>query len=268
MSEIELFRYQDRDVRTVVIDGEPWFVAADVCEILGYSRINNALRMLDTDDLATHLVSGSDGRDRPGQVVSEAGLFDLILRSERPEAKAFKRWVTHDVLPQIRRTGTYTTIPASRPAVDLTTPEGVLVLAEQFAATARQLVATKAELQQAAPAANAWNTLVEAHGDMLVGDAAKVLSRDLGITLGERRLFARLAELRWVYRGGDRRWRAYQTAVDAGWLAEILRDYPHPYDDDKLVASVQIRVTVRGLGVLHAKLTPPPLTLLDGDAAG
>lgn len=104
---VELFRYQDREVRTVVIDGEPWFVGADVCSILGYSRVANALRMLDADDLDTQLVSGPDGLQRVS-IINEPGLYSLILRSRKPEAKAFKRWVTHEVLPAIRRTGAYT----------------------------------------------------------------------------------------------------------------------------------------------------------------
>ena len=97
-------------VRVVMKDGEPWFVAKDVCECLELDNVTEALRGLDDDEKIT--LSNPEGNPRAGiphqmNVVSEAGLYSLILRSRKPEAKAFKRWITHEVLPSIRRTGQY-----------------------------------------------------------------------------------------------------------------------------------------------------------------
>ena len=98
-------------VRTVVIDGEPWFVATDFAALLGYRDAPNMVRMLDDDEVATHKVSSRslNGHEQAREVsiVSESGLYTLIVKSQRPEAKPFRRWVTHEVLPVIARTGYY-----------------------------------------------------------------------------------------------------------------------------------------------------------------
>ena len=101
-----VFNYQGSQVRTATIDGQPWFVAADVCAILDLVNPSQALARLDDDE------KGVISTDTPGGVqsmatVSEPGLYALILGSRKPEARAFKRWVTHDVLPSIRQTGSY-----------------------------------------------------------------------------------------------------------------------------------------------------------------
>lgn len=88
--------------------GDPWFVALDVCAMLGLANVSRALDALDDDEVSTAQVVGSNGRMQPNtNIVSESGLYSLILRSRRPEAKAIRRWVTGTVLPSIRRTGSY-----------------------------------------------------------------------------------------------------------------------------------------------------------------
>ena len=93
-------------VRVVTIEGEPWFVAADVCAVLGLARQQDSTRHLDDDEKGECSVDTPSGRQQM-VVVNEPGLYSLILRSRKPEAKAFKRWVTHEVLPALRRTGSY-----------------------------------------------------------------------------------------------------------------------------------------------------------------
>lgn len=106
MNELQVFAFNDHLVRTVQKDGEPWWVAKDVCDVLGLGNITETLRNLDEDEL-TSVILKSGGQDREMRLVSEAGLYNLIFRSRKDEARAFRRWVTHDVLPQIRQTGTY-----------------------------------------------------------------------------------------------------------------------------------------------------------------
>lgn len=107
MSEIVPFDYSGRQVRTLDLDGSTWFVAADVCDVLGLRNASEATRGLDADERSS--ISSPDGT--PGNpttlIISEPGLYSLLVRSRRPEAKPFRRWVTHEVLPSIRRTGTY-----------------------------------------------------------------------------------------------------------------------------------------------------------------
>ena len=98
--------YKSSPVRIVEKGGEPWFVARDVCKVLEITKVDSAIRNLDADEKGAHTVS-TPGGNQEMTIVSEAGLYSLILRSRKPEAKAFKRWVTHEVLPSIRKTGAY-----------------------------------------------------------------------------------------------------------------------------------------------------------------
>lgn len=105
MNEIaNVFNYGGYDVRTVVIDGEPWFVAKDVCEILDTDP--TATRKLDADEKGLHSIQTLGGTQQVS-IVNESGLYSLVLSSRKAEAKAFKRWVTSEVLPAIRKTGRY-----------------------------------------------------------------------------------------------------------------------------------------------------------------
>jgi prophage antirepressor-like protein len=111
MNELTLFTSKENfKVRVIMWDGEPWFVAKDVCDILGLGNAREALRNLDDDERGS--VRITDGTSPAGgnpnmNIVSESGLYTLIMRSNKPEAKAFRRWVTHEVLPSIRKTGRY-----------------------------------------------------------------------------------------------------------------------------------------------------------------
>jgi prophage antirepressor-like protein len=109
----KVFKYEGSQVRTIVKDGEPWFVAKDVCEILELGNITLALDRLEEDEFSSTKVTDSLGREQETYIVNEPGLYSLVLGSRKPEAKQFKRWITHEVLPTIRQTGTYTTKPMS-----------------------------------------------------------------------------------------------------------------------------------------------------------
>lgn len=105
------FNYQGNEVRSISLDGEPWFVAKDVCDILEMSNVTVAISRLD-DDEVTKLNLGSLSGEV--NIISESGLYSLTLSSKKPEAKPFKRWVTRDVIPTIRKTGSYTAKPMSQ----------------------------------------------------------------------------------------------------------------------------------------------------------
>ena len=98
--------YKNSPVRIVEKGGEPWFVAKDVCDILALGNPRSSIALLDEDERGVHSMDTPSGKQEMG-IISEADLYSLILRSRKPEAKAFKRWVTHEVLPSIRKTGAY-----------------------------------------------------------------------------------------------------------------------------------------------------------------
>lgn len=112
MSSILPFMYGVHQVRTVSIDGEPWFVAKDVCDVLELSDTNKALLVVENEDKREHEQYSGSGR-KP-LLINEPGIYSLIFRSRRPEAREFKRWITHEVIPSIRKTGGYGT------SIDLT----------------------------------------------------------------------------------------------------------------------------------------------------
>ncbi|MEC1023554.1 phage antirepressor [Bacillus paralicheniformis] len=108
MNELQkVFNYQEQQVRTVVKNGEPWFVAKDVCDVLGITDARKSVNLLDEDERNSVPVTDSLGRNQETLIINEPGLYSLILRSRKPEAKQFKRWITHEVIPTIRKTGGY-----------------------------------------------------------------------------------------------------------------------------------------------------------------
>lgn len=109
MNELQkIFKYSNIEVRTVIKNGEPWFVAKDICDALEYSNHNETLKRLDDDEKGVNLIDTLGGNQEM-IMVNEFGLYSLILGSKKQEAKQFKRWVTHEVLPSIRKTGKYET---------------------------------------------------------------------------------------------------------------------------------------------------------------
>ena len=114
MNDLQLFKFENKRIRSLCIDGEPWFVGKDVAKTLGYSKPENALaRHVDEDDKTVTKCDTSGGTQEM-TIINESGLYSLILSSKLPSAKEFKHWITSEVLPQIRKTGKYAPKPLSR----------------------------------------------------------------------------------------------------------------------------------------------------------
>lgn len=114
---MQIFHYQDQEVRTVEQGGEPWWVLTDVCKALGIKSPGNVAARLDDDEKGIRKTDTLRG-EQELTIINEPGLYTVILRSNKPEAKAFKRWITHEVLPAIRRTGQYRTAPAEQGSME------------------------------------------------------------------------------------------------------------------------------------------------------
>ncbi|QYB01437.1 phage antirepressor KilAC domain-containing protein [Rhodococcus sp. USK10] len=237
---VELFRTGDWRLRTVVLaTAEPGFVLADACKILGLSNPTMAARSLDPADLSTAEVSSYSGQRRTVNIVNESGLYELVFQSRKPEAKKFRRWVTAEVLPAIRKTGTY----SAQAQIPKSLPEALRAYATEVEAHE----ATRAELEQAAPAAAAWDALADADGDYSLRDAAQILSRDPAITTGQNRLMVAIRQMRMVDNTGQ----PYQKNIDH--LRLRVTSYEHPHSGEP-VLSKQVRITVHGLKYLHKRL--------------
>lgn len=232
-------------VRTLLVDGEPHFVAADVTSILGYRMASDATRWLDEDEKGTHQLRTPGGL-QSFTTVTEAGLYSLILRSNVIGAREFKRWVTHDVLPAIRKTGSYA-LPREYSRLELIDmareSELARIEAENRAAYAEH------QMLEMAPAVRFHDELVSAQGDYSVREGAQILDRDPRISTGQGRLFRYLREIGWL----DKHNTPYQRHVECGRLTLRVSSYEHP-NRDELVATQQVRITTKGLSELHRML--------------
>lgn len=146
MTNIVPFDFESKQVRVVVIDGEPWFVAADVAKVLEYSQPHKMLNLLDDDE------KGSSNLDTPGgnqdmAVVSESGLYHAVIKSRKPQAKQFRRWVTESVIPSIRKTGTYS---VTAPEKQMTQIQILVAVTQQMAQQERQLIEQERQTRELA----------------------------------------------------------------------------------------------------------------------
>lgn len=217
--------------------GRAYVQAKPFSEALDYSATSAALRILDEDDKGVQILHTLGG-DQRAAVIYEDGIWELIFLSRKPSAKAIKDRVKA-ILRQLRETGVVDT--RERPISELE--------------MARRYVAALEKIAEIEPAAQSWTQLAEAKGDFSVGDAAKILSRDPGIELGERRLFAVLCDLNWIYRQrADQRWRARQSAVDVRRLRMLPKSHADQATGERVVDAPQVRVTVKGIHELHRLL--------------
>ncbi|WP_280192994.1 phage antirepressor [Nocardia farcinica] len=240
------FKYGDTTVRTVVIDGEPWFVLADLCRVLDLTNPTMVADRLESDALSTAEVIDSMGRTQQARIVSESGMYEVIFLSRKPEARLFRRWVTAEVIPSIRKTGAYATQPA------LTEDELIHRALEVSARRVAQLTEKVAELE---PKAQVAAKLLDAEGDLSVRDAAQALTR-AGVKTGQQRLFSELASRRWISRAGDGRWRVLQYAIDHGFMSVLPQSHYHPKTGELVLDPPQPRVTPKGLQRLLSDLSP------------
>jgi len=239
-ADLSIFHFDGADVRTIVIDGEPWFILADIVRALGLSQFR--AERLDGDVIRNHTIEDRSGRSQMARVVNEAGMYEVVIRSDKPEAAAFRRWVTSEVLPSIRRTGAYVAPQTAEQRM------AAAVLEAQ-----RIIEARDAQVAELTPRAEAWDELASAEGDFAVADAAKMLAR-AGVETGPQRLFEQLAVLRWIFRGRDGKWRAYASAVSEGYLTERPQSHEHPRTRERVLDAPQVRVTLRGLERLRIRL--------------
>lgn len=210
-NEIQKFDFKGAPLRTLTDKAEePWFVAKDVCDILGMSNPSMAVTALDKDEVAQidpKDYLGSENRSNQAvNIVSEPGLYKLIMRSRKPETKEFQRWVTHEVLPSIRKHGGYMA------GQERMTPEQMALASMRWLQSkvdeqAKQLKAQEGKVLFA-------NAVETARTSILVGDFAKILKSN-GIDIGPRRLFAWLREHGWLIKAKGSSWNMpTQKAMD------------------------------------------------------
>lgn len=184
MNELKIFKNnQFGNVRIVMKDQEPWFVAKDVCECLAISKHRDAISRLDDDERGSLKVDTLGGKQEMA-TVNEYGLYSLVLSSRKKEAKEFKRWITHDVIPQIRKTGQYVA------DIPRTLPDALRAYANEV----EEHNKAKALIEEQKPKVLFADSVAASHTSILVGDLAKLLHQNGVKDMGQKRLFNWLRE--------------------------------------------------------------------------
>jgi prophage antirepressor-like protein len=231
------------DVRTIVIDIEPWFVAKDVATALGYTNPQKAcrdhcksMRQVGVNDSFTPL-------DPQTSIIPERDLYRLVMRSKLESAHEFEEWVVGDVLPSLRKTGSYAMQPAAQ-AIDFMNPHS---LRAALLGYTEQLIAMEATVQSQAPAVAAQKRLGSADGSMCVTNAAKQLK------MRPKDLFAWLSANKWIYkRAGSSVWLGYQERIQAGLVEHSTTTVERSDGSEKAVDNM--RLTAKGLAKLAEAL--------------
>lgn len=178
MNDLQIFNYGEHAVRTVEVDGEPWFVLRDICDVLNIGNTSDVARRLEEDEKGVDLIDTPSGTQKM-TVINEPGLYNVILRSDKPEAHDFKRWITHEVLPAIRKTGGYAVQPktaaemfALQAQVNLEYERRLTALEDSEQQTREKVVGMAQLMQTSLVPAESWqekandaiNELVEQNG--------------------------------------------------------------------------------------------------------
>ena len=232
--ELQIFKNEEfGSIRTLELNDEPWFVGKDIAEILGYAKARNAISShVDEEDKKDAPIQGGLGGTQNMTVINESGLYSLILSSKLPTAKKFKRWVTSEVLPTIRKHGAYMT---DQKALELVTnPQA---LGDLLLQAGEQLKQKELIIQELKPKALFADAVASSNKSILVRDMAKLLHQN-GVAIGEKRLFVWLRE--------------------NGYLCKTGYDRNMPTQKSRELGLFETKVTtiVRSDGSVQESLTP------------
>lgn len=220
-----VFKYNEQEVRTVMKDGEPWFVVKDVCEVLEIANHRDAVSRLKPTMRDEVGVSDAIGRIQQTIVISEPGVYKLVFRSNKPEAEKFSDWVTEEVIPSIRKHGTYMT-PDTIEKV-LTDPDTIIQLATALKEERKARIDAEEKLEDQKPLVMFAETCIASNDCLLVREVAKLATKN-GIIIGEKRLWQKLREWGEVSKKNE----PYQHAMDAGRWEVKQGTYNTPYGSD------------------------------------
>lgn len=251
-NKMQLFSFEGAQIRSVVIDGEPWFVAKDVCNVLGVQQPARAVENLDSDEVSKTHITDSLNRQQETYIVNESGLYALVIRSNKPNARRFRKWITSEVLPAIRRTGRYA------PQEDALADDPGMVMARGLIAADKLIKQKDAQIAELEALIDRDHDkvvfaerLLASETPLSLGTAAKLLRRATGVEIGSLRLFRYLLDTGYLCRVRDRGVPT-QRAIELG----VLEAEPATYltVNDGVAVTCTPRMTVKGLQYFIGKL--------------
>lgn len=190
MNRLQIFSYEGKEVRTIQKDGNPWWVLKDVCDVLELSNSRMVADRLDEDEKGVSIVDTLGGKQEL-TVISESGLYNVILLSRKPEARKFKRWVTHEVLPSIRRHGAY--ITSDKLEELMNDPDSWIKLLTALKEERQEKERLQHQAVKDKPKVVFADAVAVSDGTILIGELAKILKGN-GVEIGQNRLFERLRQ--------------------------------------------------------------------------
>ncbi|MCX4361768.1 MAG: phage antirepressor [Clostridia bacterium] len=250
MNNVTIFNFESNAVRTLTQNNEPWFVLADICKILSIRHIKDTASRLEIDEVGQTEVIDRLGRKQKAYIINESGLYTVILRSDKPQAKTFRKWVTMEVLPTIRKTGGYisnedTFINTYLPNAD----EQTKLMIRSNLETIRSL---NGKIEQDKPKVLFANAVETSQTSILVGDLAKLIQQN-GVPMGQKRLFNWMREKGFLIKGGSSKNMPTQKAMDKGLFEVKERTISNP--DGSVMITKTPKVTGKGQIYFIKKLT-------------
>lgn len=226
--EVQIFKNEEfGSVRVIERDGEPWFVSSDICNALEIKNNRDALSRLDDDEKGVVLTDTLGGKQNVG-VVNEPGLYTLVLASRKPSAKKFKRWITHEVIPSIRKHGGYIA------GQENLSPEEVvaraLIVADGI------IKEQKAQIEEMTPKAVFADAVSESESSILIRELAKLLKQN-GIQTGEKRLYQWLRDHEYIMKNNTM---PTQKSMELGLLEVVERTIQNPGKSPMLMFTTKV----------------------------
>lgn len=242
MSNLAVFDNREFGQIRALVDsqGAPAFVAKDVCLALGIGKYRDAVSTIDDDERGSVLVDTPGGKQQM-TTVTEPGFYKLVMRSRKPEAKAFQRWVTHEVLPALRRDGCYMVARDETP--EQTMARAVLLAQQTIDRQKSRIAGLEAENEVMRPKALFADAVAASDGTCLVGELAKML-RQNGVDVGQNRLFAMLREDGYLGKAGQNRNVPTQRSMDLGLFR--IKETAITHSDGRVTINRTPKVTGKG----------------------
>ncbi|MEK8133126.1 phage antirepressor KilAC domain-containing protein [Paenibacillus filicis] len=239
MSNLQLFNFNNFGVRVIEKVNQPWFVLKDVCEVLALGNPSQVKTRLDDGVISNEVIHDALGREQQTTVINEDGLYDVILESRKPEARAFRKWVTRDVLPSIRKTGMY----AANELLD--NPDLLIQAATKLKEEREARRALEEKIEYDRPKLVFAEALEVSKDAILVADLAKILKQN-GIDIGEKRLFEELRKNGYLIKSGSEYNMPTQRSMDLKIMEVQVRQRGSAGDGIKITRTP--KVTGKGIG--------------------
>ena len=237
MNELQIFKNSEfGEIRTVTKNNEPWFIATDVCSALDISNTSQALTRLDDDEKNTIILNEGIGNPNKS-IVSEYGLYNLILASRKKEAKKFKRWITHDVIPTIRKHGAYMSSDVIEKT--LSDPDYLIRLATNLKEEKAKRALAEAQIERDKPKVLFADSCEVAENSILIGEFAKRLKQN-GYDIGQNKLFEWLRQHDYLCKSGERKNLPTQYSMELGLFEVKTRIVSNPNGSVRTTSTTKV----------------------------